>query len=275
MIYALMVLTALGMVFANYQYKTKGVVWGRPLAGVLGIITLTLTIAKIVMVLSLPTELRGLMIKTDQQYLNSVSEFLGDYIATNFPGSKILLITGPITERNRRQHKKNVILLEKGLAGKAEILDTESLLIPSAGGAGKDQHAFPEDFGFTALAFDLMTERHPKSNLVVSFLDLPEDYHEMKFWSIAPERRPKLVIVLGNPYELRNAIELGYVSAVITTNPKYAPGSQQKTAKNYRELFHQRFLLINKENIQVIANENPGLFMKESEFSLGQSPFVR
>ena len=238
-----MLFSAVGMLFANHQYNSRGVVWGRPLAGLLGIVTVSLTTAKIIMILSLPIESRGLIIKKDQDYLNSAVEFLGDYIATNYPGSKIVTITEPITERNHKQHEATMTFLQKGLAGKAETLNIESVLIKSKNDNDQDPHFSVEDVEFNALAFDLMTARHPKSDLIISFLNLPQDYYDMKFWTIPSEKRPKLIMVLGDPYELKNAIEFGYISAMITTNPKYSPASQQEIPKDYRELFHQRFVV--------------------------------
>ena len=264
MFYVLITLSTLGMLYAHRQYNVNGVIWGRPLAGLLGVLIVFLAGVKIILVVNDSSRSTRMVVKREQKYLDSMTEFLGAYIATNYPSGKILLITNPITEKNKRKHRRMVSLLENSFAGKATIIGTESPLRPRADAPNRRDDTLAGNNELTGLSFDLMVERHPQSNVVISFLDLPKDYHEMNFWSIAPERRPKLVVVLGNPYEFRSAIELNYISAIITYNPFYDNDLEKKTTEPYEELFHQRFLLINKENVQVIARDYPKMFKRDS-----------
>ena len=43
MLYAFMIIFAIGMFWANWQYKAKGATWGRPLAGLFGVLALLFT----------------------------------------------------------------------------------------------------------------------------------------------------------------------------------------------------------------------------------------
>ena len=259
-----MILSAFGTFYANHQFNTKGVIWGRPLAGLLGILTLTLGIVKMVVIINSPAKLRENIVKKEQGYLESAAAFLGDYISTNHPGAKILLITGPETEQDKKQHKVIIELLEKGLAERSSIVATESPIFSSMEALTGNKAISAEEPIFTALSFDLMVERHPNCNLIVSLIGLPSDQNEMRLWFMDPEKRPKLIVVLGNPYELKNAIEAGYISAMITLNPKYISDLEKELPKNYKKRFFQRFLLINRENIGFVSKDNPGLFMREN-----------
>ena len=262
LLYVLMVMTALGMLYANRQYTIRGVVWGRPLAGILGILTVGLAVAKIWMMISYPSQSHRQIIKREKRFLDSTAQLLGDYIAINYPMSKILLITDPITKQRKKSYETTKEFLEKGLGSKAVIMASDSPVPANIDTLNEDENFLGEEEAFTAVSFDLMTERHPHCNLVISLIGLPTDYEEMKFWSTKSEKRPKLVVV-GDPYELKNAVEAGYISAIVALNPRHNHDLEKELPKSYREVFHQRFLLINRENINVLADDNPGLFMSE------------
>ena len=262
-LYVLMGLTAFGMLYAIRQYNTRSVVWGRPLAGFFGIVTLALTAVKLFDAVSSPAKSRNVVIEKEQRYLEAAAEFLGTYIATNHPGSRILLIRDPITPDNERRYRRMTELLKRGLAERASIDSSDSPMHGRVSALSENESISDEDDPFTAVALDLTIERHSNCNLVISLIGLPPDYRDMRFWELPSEKRPKLIILFGNPHRLKNAIETGYISAIITFNPKFENDLERDLPRSAMERFFQRFLLINRENIHFITKDNPRLFAKE------------
>ena len=266
LLYILMIASAVGMFYANIEYRRKGVVWGRPVAGVLGAITLGLALFKIYSVINQPNRIRETIIAREKDYFYSTMSFLGDYLATNFSGHRVLLISNPVVESNREQQEEMMNRLEATMGEKLNILARRSpLKLDVDAVLDESEGTEAEGLVFTADSFDLMQSMHPECNLIVSLIGLPRDYKNMKFWSMNPLERPKLVVMFGDTYELKNAITMGYIAAIITYNRAYRPKIDDVIPPDYKEAFNKRFILITKDNVDEIVQEFPGIFMADDD----------
>ena len=80
--YALMIIFAIGMYWANRQYKTKGASWGRPLAGLFGVLALVLALSRILSD-SLgceKTKRQSAILDKELRYTDAQFQYLGDYM---------------------------------------------------------------------------------------------------------------------------------------------------------------------------------------------------
>lgn len=261
-LYIAMLLCAGGMIVAHLQYKKKGVVWGRPLSGMLGIACLVLALAQIVMIARRPMEHRDRLMKTDLQYAAVAMEYLGTHLGTTFPDHQILLITRPVTTEFKDTHEIMMEGFRKGLAGRipiaAQVEPPRTVAELMAGGELSD------DFVFTSTQFDQLVKMHPECNLIVSLIGLPKDFLKMALWTMTPEKRPKLVLGFANVFELKNAIKTDYISAAMIYNSAYRPSSGETVPDDLTEAFNRRYQLISKGNIDPIAAQNPRLFKPEA-----------
>jgi len=107
------------------KFKVQGIPWRKPLAAFLGVLVLLLACIKIISAISQPAILRESIITKEQEYIYSSMQFLGEYIASHFPGHKILLITRPQTKKTE---KHSQMLVQRLLFGLAGILTRKALI---------------------------------------------------------------------------------------------------------------------------------------------------
>jgi hypothetical protein len=117
--------------------------------------------------------------------------------------------------------------------------------------------------------FDALIQRHPDCSLIISFIGLPMDVDQMEFWHTeekseekpdVPEK-PKIAIINGDVYKLKNAISAGMVVAAVTYSPQ-AKFDETSAPSNPKTAFDKRYLLITPENVEAISEQFGGLFEK-------------
>ncbi len=259
MLYFFMVVCSALMLYGHIQYRVKNAVWGRPLAGGMGVFTIILAIAKIVAIVNEPHEQQVRILDKERGYVYATMQYIGDYLSVQYPEHRILLIAQPVTEQNKERHELMIDGLEKGLNDNLQILAVETPS-PLNFDSGSDL-----DYIFDAELFDRMVKLHPECNMVVSLIGMPADIRKMRFWSLEPEERPKLVVAYGSIRELQSAIKMGFVSAAVTHNWNYKHSLSEPLPENFKDAFERRFILVDRRNIDQIAAEFPTLFVKEEE----------
>jgi hypothetical protein len=265
LLYILMVLCAAAMIYANGQAKSKGVAWGKPVAGLFGVMAVGMALLKIVLVVFFASaaekkqaEQVETINNTQEHYEYSKMRYLGDYLGKNHPGETILLVISPyMAGRN----KSSVKALKKGLKGRltigAEVYPENPDKTEKRGGK---HHQF-----FTAEVFGTMLTKNDTCTLILSLIQLPTDFEEMEFWGLEEHQRPKMVLVQPNIYNLKKAIMGGYVNAVLHFNPNATYELNEEAPKDYKEAFAKRYLIIDKTNIGAISAEHPNLFLPDEE----------
>ena len=262
MLYAFMIIFAIGMFWANWQYKAKGATWGRPLAGLFGVLALVLALSRILSD-SLgceKTKKQSEILDKELRYTDAQFQYLGDYMQRKFANHTVLLIASPkITGSSQyADDRLNTIrnALKDAFDDRLTILKTVHLESPEG------QDGMPPMFEtmFTAEAFDEIVTDNSEASLILSLVGLPMNWKEMLFWQIEEDKRPKLVITNGQVFELYDPIIQGYVNAVIHYNPSSEYNFQDSVPSDITEAFEKRYLLIDADNIAEIAAKNEGMF---------------
>jgi hypothetical protein len=265
-LYVVMILTVCVMIWANMQYKTKGAPWGRPLAGLCGVIALLLAVSAMVLHVIGPRMGQGKLREKEEQYQYIAHKFLGQEIATRHKGAKILMIrysppgTGPGVGRN------SAIMsgLKDGM-GTAVSIEREEMLRPQMDMTEMDMMDDPRGM-LTAEKFDQIMEDNPDCTVVLSLVGLPYNIQEMKYWKKIEDEEevPKLVLVNAHVYELKKAIKFGFISIVLQNKPTRYDW-EAAVPKDEKEAFDGRFILITKDSVDELATTYPNLFAAEKK----------
>jgi hypothetical protein len=263
MLYVLMVLCAAVMIYANGQAKSKGkgAAWGRPVAGLFGMMTIGTALLKIVLIVDEPKKQPTAIIEKELRYAYAQMQYLGDYLGENHSGETILLVTPPPSEDTAEHHKILVDALREGLKGRLTIC---AEAYPENPDETEEVVMKYENF-FTAEVFGAMLAKNETCTLILSLIQLPTDFEEMEFWKLEEDQRPKLVLVKGNIYNLKKAIMGGYVNAVLHYKPNFKYEINEEVPTDYKEAFAKRYLIIDKTNIEAISAEHPNLFRPDEE----------
>lgn len=263
--YILMIAFAIGMYWANTQYKTKGAPWGRPLAGLFGLLAILMALSKILHD-SLGCERKSLqtdILEKELKYTEATYLYLGEYLAENHANSKVLLVANPKIARAGEYAKRRMEVikdaLEDGFDGRLSIVSTEHLEMPSMGKGGMPTMY---ESMFTAEAFDEIIDRNSQADLILSLVGLPIDWKDMEFW-FKEEDRPKMVITNGQVYELKPPILDGYIHAVVYHNPSSGYDFKTPVPDDHKEAFDKRYLMIDAKNIESIAAKHSQMFMPD------------
>lgn len=260
-IYIVMIVAAIAMLWANYQYKSKGVPWGRPLAGLFGIVAVAMAISALVYSSTHETSETNRIIERENHYTQISMEFLGDYLGDNFPDQSLVIISQASFTGDETRQKMISDSLTKGLAGRMKVAVESVGTDPSS--QDPEMAMVGPEFMIKASQFNEIMEKHKDAKVFLSLVGLPMDFTEMKFWTMKDEERPHLALANANIFMLRKAIERNMVSVVLHHNPEAVYDPNMEFPKDPEAAFNQRFLLINEFNVAELATKYPDLFMAE------------
>ena len=253
-IYVIMVVCALLMIWANQQYNTKGVGWGRPVAGLFGVLALASAIFAIFVSIKGPSMANKGLQEKENVYQRIAMKTIGAELARTCPGAKALLLLTPTHEYNKTRQEATIAGLTEGFQGKLAITEKEEV--------GGNAEMVMEQF-LSAKDFDGFIKRYPNCNLIISLIGLPYDYAEMKFWKMEKDR-PKLVTTAVNlaDEQIQEAIADGKLNVVLSSNPNNPYNFKDPVPANEKDAFDKRFILITPENIEQMVKDYPKLFGK-------------
>jgi len=222
------------------------------------------------------------LISNEMYYARVAAEFFGRHLAATHPGAKALIIVE--NKKSTNEHLKNRLdALKRGLGSAITIVDIDSpdLTLGATPPEGADQQQpqdpnappaprvppappvnimmMPIQHMTFAIHFDDMIKRHPNCNLIISFIGLPPDAGDMAIWSQEPETRPKVAILHGEVFALKNAIASGAISAVVVPLPG-AKLDEGAPPRKLQDAFDKRYLLITPQNVAEIAAKYSRLF---------------
>ena len=246
--YGLMTACAFVMMWANKKSKKPGVTWGRPVAALFGFIAVSLAIIQTVISMT-PTWPAKDILEREMGYTRAQTQVLGETIARNHAGAKILLITDPETKNTLDRIKMMRESIEKGLGGSGKIVATEA----------------PKLYFIAAKEFDEMMDAHPECNLVISLMGLPYDFQEMAFWTKSDDERQKLVVINSNLSDLRKAFMDNFIQVAVAHRPNIKYDTEGKIPDDYKAAFEKRFILITPKTVNQVADQFPNMFKPLSD----------
>ncbi len=203
------------------------------------------------------------------------TEYLGRYLASQYPGKKAVVLANPFSQKSGQP--RDVYAFEKaGLQGlrrgfgKAVVIDSVAFPELKAGFVEDRRSVFidpdtttPLSYVVTDEALDKIASAHPEAELLVSLIGLPVKVRQTETWKSAGPRRFALLLpdlrMVGDEGAVREAILSGKIAAIIMNKPG-RPAETQPMGKNSQMEFDRRFLLVNAETIDPILHVYPRLF---------------
>jgi hypothetical protein len=233
-LYGLMLLLAAVMVYAMIQAKA-GAAWAKPAAG--GSAALGLMLALMTVITSLSgcgdgTAEAAAYDRTMQETTYAFEGF-GKTIATDFSGSKAMLVTLETTDV---EHLKLVQdALTAGLGTSVEIVHawTPEPADPASGSLGYDAKTLDEEF--TASGADLL----------ISLLGLPSDFHDLALMRADPVT--KVAVMNARPdLNLKQLMQRNLVQLAVIPNASYKQTASDPDAETF---FSARFLIVRPKSL--------------------------
>ena len=278
--YVIMIIAFIAMLWANQQFKSKGVPWGRPAAGLFGIIAVFFALFALWNSVTGTERITNTIIARENKYTQISYKKLGDHLGAYYQDKTLLIIKQNFGESAEREALV-MDALKEGLQNRMEIkvvmlgeeMDPNN---PDAAMMGPEYMLTPEEFekvlyenvpGYQMKAdpekddlLDPMTPGNPRNTVVLSMMGLPMDMDNMPLWNKKEEERPVIALVNANLFGMKQRISDGYVSLVMTHNPTavYDPDAEIPDSEN--EAFDSRFILITDLNVNDKATTYPSLF---------------
>lgn len=193
-------------------------------------------------------------------------QVLGEYLAERMPGANTLVLGNPFTQLRGQASEvysyEDAALkgLKNGGRDKLVLCGVEyPELIPAA---AQDPSSVPIPADTTTpLSFlcvegswDRVLAKHPGVDLVLSLIGLPADIQRLAVWK---DTRPKFAFifpdfrVLGDVDAVVAAFKSGKVVAAVVNHPN-APPESEPVARNVKDEFERRFILVNASNCEVV-----------------------
>jgi len=284
LLYALMAVAVVGIVY-GWKKQKDGYPLGEKimLAGALGALICAGFALKISFFGTSSTE----MMKMQNAWTRLSGQKLGEYLATTYPKSKILIVVQPQTAYTKGRPTPLLDGLKAGLGDSMTIVAEAAPELPKMPGGmpgmvpmppipppvAGDKSSNPPpsmptpeemlmmgpiEMWLNAERFDAFLEPFvPKVDMVITTIGLPMQPGTLKFWKFDP--RPMLVIAQGNIQELKVAIQAKAVVAALAFNPT-AKFESKWPPKNLEKAFALRYLLVTPENVEQIATEHKDMF---------------
>lgn len=203
------------------------------------------------------------------------TQFLGQYLASQYPGKRAIVFSNPFSNRPGQppaiyQYEKAGLRgLRRGLGSAVKI---EQVVFPDLKpGALENPRAVEIDRGTTTPlsylvaddALDRLAHQHPGAELLVSLIGLPVNIRQTETWKPGNARKFALLLpdlrMVGNQAAIRQAVKSGKLAAMVLNKPG-APPEDQPLGRDAKMEFDQRFLLVTPETVDGYLQAYPRLF---------------
>jgi hypothetical protein len=202
-------------------------------------------------------------------------EYLGRYLASQYPGKKVVVLSNPFSQESG--HPREIYQFEKaGLRGLKRGLGKsvaiEAVVFPELKPGFVEDHGSvfidpqtttPLSYVVTDEALDKIAGAHPQAELLVSLIGLPLNVKQTEAWKSANPTKFALLLpdlrIVGDEDAIRDAISSGKIAAMVMNKPG-APAEDQPISKDSRMEFDRRFLLVNRDTIDRLLQAYPRLF---------------
>jgi hypothetical protein len=202
-------------------------------------------------------------------------EYLGRYLASQYPGKKAVVLSNPFSQKSGQPRevyqfeKAGLQGLQRGL-GKSVVIETVAFpelrpgFVEDRRSVFIDPHTTtPLSYVVTDEALDKIAGAHPQAELLVSLIGLPINVPQTETWKRANPRKFALLLpdlrMVGDEGAVREAVLSGKIAAFIMNKPG-APAEDQPMGKDSKMEFDRRFLLVNRDTIDHLLQVYPRLF---------------
>jgi len=203
------------------------------------------------------------------------TRFLGAYLASKFPGQRVLVLSNPFTRLPGQPREIRLFEaaelrgLEHGLGDRLKfesvsapgiradyLRDPASVFIDPA-------TTTPLSYLVTAAALDKTLAEHQQAQIVVSLIGLPANIRESGSWQNPDGPRFALLLpdlrMVGDSGAVLDALKSGKIAAIVLNKPR-APAEDVKLTSDAQAEFDRRYLLVTPENAEALLRTYPGLF---------------
>jgi hypothetical protein len=197
---------------------------------------------------------------------------LGEFVAREFPGRKVLVVSNPFTRQ--KTHHSVADFEEAGLRGLkkgwANRIQLQGIGFPElkpalaknpSHGRIDPQTTTPLSFMTTDSAWDDLLQSYPDTDVVVSLIGLPATLHRLEIWR---QPKPHFALLLpdlrmiGDSTGVKEAFRSGKLAAAVLEKPG-APPESAPMNRDYLAEFNQRFVLITAANADTLLEESRNL----------------
>ena len=202
-------------------------------------------------------------------------EYLGRYLASQYPGKKVVVLANPFSQKSGQpreiyQYEKAGLRgLQRGL-GKSVVIETVAFAELKPGFVKYPRSVFidlrtttPLSYVVTDGALDKIAAAHPQAELLVSLIGLPLNVRQTETWKSANPKKFALLLpdlrMVGDAGAVREAILSGKIAAFVLNKPG-APADDQPMGEDSKMEFDRRFLLVNRDTIDRLLQLYPRLF---------------
>ena len=280
-LYIVMILAACAMIWANQQFKTKGVTWGRPLAGVCGVVALLCAIASIVFTstgvgnASEHEEIRQKALKYDSIAFKKFAE----YLVAKHADSKAVVILPAFGTAEREIERKNAtidvfmntirnggieVVMEEvydPVAAMAEQLREQGIEAPT--GEEMDMEMYGEAEITVKYIEGVLASVPGEYNMIISLAGFPYDAGEISIFKEEDEDAKKKIALHNAPINMfKPAIKSGWIVCSLQHKPGVKWNYKEPIPEDEQEAFDQRFMLVTPENVDQIDKDYKNFFYK-------------
>ncbi len=240
---AIMVIALIGMIICSKKQKTNPAM--QPIAFVLFIVVV---IGGVMLLRETGTfgGQESSLLKNEMAFYASQGTEVGQYLAQNNPGKKVLLL---VEDVNNENVKGLANALKEGYGGEV-VLDTIGVTQQNP------EMPMPLYMIMKAADFDAALEKNADAGIVVSTIGLPQDALRMKYWKTAADKRPMLFLIgtpSGQISGLAAAVAKGDIAGVVVSNPEAKYDVAAPSDPN--EAFDIRYVLVDKNNVEQYKNQ--------------------
>jgi hypothetical protein len=196
---------------------------------------------------------------------------LAEYLAKVVQPKAVLVISNPFTQQSGRSpevyafEKAGVEGLKEGFGAKIPVTVAfpklkEEVLRDPGSVAVDPQTTTPLSFLVAENSFSEVIRQNPNCDVVVSLIGLPVNLAAMKEWS--QPQGPKFALLLpdwrmiGGRDEIVRAFKGKKLIAAVANKP----GASDTPARDDKEQFENRFLLVTVENVEGLLRDFPAVF---------------
>jgi hypothetical protein len=245
-----------------------------------------ITVKKLLIALSLLLAALGLALWLyprlgHKQYRNALAQRvlathgLADFLVSHGAGKKALILANPFTQRPgrpaeiydfeaagleglRRGFGKTIALgaIEYPALRPDYLRNPDSVRIAP-------QTTTPLSYLVAEDAFDMLAQRHPDCDLVVSLIGLPANLRRVQLWQKSGGPRLALLLpdlrLIGDQAAVRAAFRSGKIAATVLNKPG-APAEDIPIGRDTKAEFERRYLLVTADTIDSLIKAYPQLF---------------